>query len=247
MHCNRCFRALTMIVHTAWLGNPSSDALACLSRLQNLDPACEVRHYTDGSEVWPEWQSTFDSLENNPRMQSDLLRHSLLRKYGGLWLDLDVTLTVSPKHLVSGWDDYTVLRLIPRSPWAATDIIYATVGWSGWSVVDEYVASVDTSKRLSHLAFAHDMILWASRAGAPVCVLDDSRLYPCRKMDITSDALVVRCGQDVIAGLGDMVAAGLSAIGITPERVSKALGVKDCGCKKRAEALNRIGRKFGIG
>jgi hypothetical protein len=48
-------------------------------------------------------------------------------------------------------------------------------------------------------------------------------------------------------GLGDMVAAGLSAVGITPERVSKALGVKDCGCKKRQQRLNDIGRKFGIG
>jgi hypothetical protein len=48
-------------------------------------------------------------------------------------------------------------------------------------------------------------------------------------------------------GLGDMVSAGLSAIGITPERVSKALGVRDCGCKGRAEALNRIGRRLGIG
>ena len=44
-----------------------------------------------------------------------------------------------------------------------------------------------------------------------------------------------------------MVAAGLSAVGITPERVSKALGVKDCGCKKRQAALNEFGRKFGIG
>ena len=48
-------------------------------------------------------------------------------------------------------------------------------------------------------------------------------------------------------GLGDMVAAGLSAIGITPERVSAALGVKDCGCKGRAEALNALGRRIGIG
>jgi hypothetical protein len=48
-------------------------------------------------------------------------------------------------------------------------------------------------------------------------------------------------------GLGNMVSAGLSAIGITPERVSKALGVKDCGCRQRAEALNRIGRRLGIG
>jgi hypothetical protein len=48
-------------------------------------------------------------------------------------------------------------------------------------------------------------------------------------------------------GLGDMVAAGLSAVGITPERVSKALGVKDCGCKKRQKMLNEVGRRLGIG
>lgn len=51
-------------------------------------------------------------------------------------------------------------------------------------------------------------------------------------------------------GLGDMVAAGLSAVGITKERVqavASAVGVKDCGCAKRQEALNAIGRKLGIG
>jgi hypothetical protein len=47
-------------------------------------------------------------------------------------------------------------------------------------------------------------------------------------------------------GLGDMVAAWLSAIGITKERVSKAVG-GDCGCTKRQEALNELGRKMGIG
>jgi len=47
-------------------------------------------------------------------------------------------------------------------------------------------------------------------------------------------------------GLGDMVAAGLSAVGITPERVSKALG-RPCGCKERQAKLNGLGRRFGIG
>jgi hypothetical protein len=47
-------------------------------------------------------------------------------------------------------------------------------------------------------------------------------------------------------GLGDMVKAGLSAIGITEERVSKAIG-RPCGCSKRAESLNALGRKIGIG
>lgn len=47
-------------------------------------------------------------------------------------------------------------------------------------------------------------------------------------------------------GLGDMIAAGLSAVGITKERVS-ALAGGDCGCKKRQEALNDLGRKIGLG
>ena len=47
-------------------------------------------------------------------------------------------------------------------------------------------------------------------------------------------------------GLGDMVKAGLSAIGITEERVTKAIG-RPCGCSQRAEALNELGRKIGIG
>lgn len=45
------------------------------------------------------------------------------------------------------------------------------------------------------------------------------------------------------AGLGDMVKAGLSSIGITEERVSRAIG-KPCGCGKRAAAMNAFGAKY---
>lgn len=47
-------------------------------------------------------------------------------------------------------------------------------------------------------------------------------------------------------GLGDMLKAGLSAIGITEERVSAAIG-RPCGCSERAEKLNELGRRIGIG
>lgn len=47
-------------------------------------------------------------------------------------------------------------------------------------------------------------------------------------------------------GLGDIVKTGLSAVGITEERVSKIIG-RPCGCGARVEALNRIGEKLGIG
>lgn len=48
-------------------------------------------------------------------------------------------------------------------------------------------------------------------------------------------------------GLGDMVAAGLKTVGITEERVSKALG-RPCGCPGRRQAMNEWGAKvLGIG
>ena len=46
-------------------------------------------------------------------------------------------------------------------------------------------------------------------------------------------------------GLGDVVAAGLAALGITKERVSAVLG--DCACSKRQAWMNEQGKKLGIG
>jgi hypothetical protein len=47
-------------------------------------------------------------------------------------------------------------------------------------------------------------------------------------------------------GLGDMVAAGLSAVGITKARVEAVVG-GPCGCFGRQATLNELGRKMGIG
>lgn len=47
-------------------------------------------------------------------------------------------------------------------------------------------------------------------------------------------------------GLGDMVAAGLSAVGITKQRVTAALG-RPCKCPQRQATLNALGRRLGIG
>ena len=55
-----------------------------------------------------------------------------------------------------------------------------------------------------------------------------------------------QCTASQRPGLGDMVKAGLTSIGITEERVSKAIG-RPCKCSKRAEQLNELGRKIGIG
>lgn len=78
--------------------------------------------------------------------------------------------------------------------------------------------------------------------------------------DIDRETLICsRCGHKAFAanvrrncrnGLGDRVAAGLSAIGITKERaqtIAAAAGVSDCGCAGRQAALNEFGYALGIG
>lgn len=74
------------------------------------------------------------------------------------------------------------------------------------------------------------------------------------------NARCVRCGAARIndrqvcgpwePGLGDRVATGLSLLGITKDRaqaVAQAVGLGDCGCQQRQDALNRVGYKFGLG
>ena len=44
------------------------------------------------------------------------------------------------------------------------------------------------------------------------------------------------------AGLGDVVAVAFASIGITvdrAQRLANAVGISDCGCGRRREALNR--------
>ncbi len=57
---------------------------------------------------------------------------------------------------------------------------------------------------------------------------------------VTRPAVIRDCAGP---GLGDMVAAGLSAIGITKERVSAVVG-GPCGCDGRQAAMNAAGAKW---
>jgi hypothetical protein len=74
----------------------------------------------------------------------------------------------------------------------------------------------------------------------------DAESLACRVCGLPVPHLRARRNCRGSAGLGDMVASGLSAIGITKERVSAVVG-GDCGCPKRQEALNELGRRVGIG
>lgn len=76
---------------------------------------------------------------------------------------------------------------------------------------------------------------------------------------VFEDGKCVRCGvkrnqpypvRECNPPLGDRIAAGLSAVGITKARaaaVAKLAGIDDCGCQQRQQLLNDIGYRLGIG
>jgi hypothetical protein len=79
-----------------------------------------------------------------------------------------------------------------------------------------------------------------------------------QRCQIGTDLTCLRCGRlashrEAVRncrprpGLGDLAAQGLASVGITKERVAAALGVRDCGCDRRRELLNKAGYWLGIG
>lgn len=78
------------------------------------------------------------------------------------------------------------------------------------------------------------------------CDIDGSRLVCVRCGAHVTSAGVMRNCRRKAPGLGDYVSRALAAVGITEKRVSAAIG-RPCGCTQRAEQLNALGRRIGIG
>lgn len=239
-----------MNIHLGWIGASVPDhANDAFARIRSLNPTESIHFWTDSSAICGEWRQAFDSVAFSPHLQSDILRHAVLRKHGGLWLDVDVVTTVQAATLTRGWNTYTAVRLAP-SPFIGTDVLYVPPKWDGWRFFDAYIASVNLLPPVSGLVLAHQMIESVRLAGCPVTVVDNPGLFPCIQQHWSTAAMALRCG--VVApkaGLGDMVADGLAAVGITKERVQSVaakVGIKDCGCAKRQQAANRLGAKLGL-
>lgn len=234
-----------MIIHCIWLGPQSKNADRAALAIERSTRGHDFRYHRTDQELWPSWGSKYQQVSHNQHMASDFVRHSVLRRYPGLYLDLDVTLRVQAEELVKTWTTYTALALSPL-PVIGTDVLYVPNEFEHWHLFDAYILTKDLGEKISYLAFAHDMLSAVFRADATAIRVErDASQYPCHPQDAAVDSKVLRCGLQP-AGLGDRVASALAAVGITKERVSKALG-KPCGCAKRQQRLNELGRRLGIG
>lgn len=246
-----------MKIHIGWLGSePPGRVTDAVAAARKLCPACEVMLHTDESLVPAARRATMDSRGLTVRQRSDIQRHAILEAHGGLWLDADVRLLKSPTEWAAAFDRYTAMFLTRPGGIIGTDIIYVPAGWAGWPLVNARIDAIlaDASRRIGILDLAHVMLAGLSRQQPEAfSFLPPGGQFPFRPGDYTTDAVVARgfdpAGLTPRPGLGDMIASGLSAIGITKARaqaVANAVGIKDCGCGKRQAAANRLGTYLGL-
>lgn len=248
-----------MKLHLGWVGG---------------DPPRVVREAVERASSWPGADVTLHVGEDlvpghrlaameargvTPHMRSDIQRHAILERFGGLWLDADVVLIQDPAAWTAGWDRYTAVRLVGSGGPVGTDLIYVPAGWPGWPAVNAYIdARLADGRRLGTLDLASTMIQKLSRVYPELFhILPPGDRFPFDQRSYTSASVVARGFNPSSAtpraarpGLGDMVAAGLDAIGVTQDRVQSVatrVGIRDCGCKRRQQRLNELGRRIGIG
>jgi hypothetical protein len=137
-----------------WLGDGLDDQKTVDAR-QHCD---DVRLYTDDSELMPQWREAYDTCTSTIQSKSDLLRLSVLRKYGGLYVDFDVSIFASPEIITDGWDNLSVCSL-GESFILGGDVIFSPLDWPHWSLVDSLIDASVTAKKRNHMQFGNDLFL----------------------------------------------------------------------------------------
>ncbi len=224
------------MIHCIWLGDLPSNISDRVEHFRAMNPDDAVMLWTDDAELHPDYREAWEHRAPTPQAKSDLLRYSVLEKYGGWYFDMDTTLLVPASKLqkhVSG--DRFAYSLLHLSQTPNPDVLYCPLGWTGWPVVRRLIAEYRPTRGFDILAYAGRMLAALIRE-LPGCVeaMDDWRLFPNRPRHLTDKALVLRSGLKGSAypsrGLGDTIA-----------KITTKLGIKPCkGCKKRQKWLNKI-------
>lgn len=185
-----------MLIHLGWTGSsPPSSVIQAVNAARMAAPSCDVMFHSDESAVPPAWRDAMDRLRLPAHMRSDVQRHCILRKHGGLWLDADVRVMADPVAWTAGWDRYTAIRLGDVGGFVGTDIIYLPPGWAGWAFIDGYINSFlnDPPQRYSVLHVASTMIERMARKNSDLfSILTPGDRFPFDRRRFTAASVVAR-------------------------------------------------------
>jgi len=158
-------------LHMIWLGK-GLDKQKVLEAKQHCD---DVRLYTDDSELMPQWREAYDTCTATVQSKSDLLRLSVLRKYGGLYVDFDVSIFAAPEIITEGWDSLSVCS-IGEAFVMNGDVIYCPLDYPHWALVDSLIDEFAANKQRNHMQFGNELFLqlfFKHRALTPIMLGGD--------------------------------------------------------------------------
>jgi len=153
-------------LHMIWLGKGLDDQKVIDARLHCDD----VRLYTDDLELMPQWREAYDTCTATVQSKSDLLRLSVLRKYGGLYVDFDVSIFAVPEIITEGWDSLSVCS-VGEAFVMNGDVIYCPLHYPHWALVDSLIDAFAANKQRNHMQFGNELFLqlfFKHRALSPI-------------------------------------------------------------------------------
>ena len=87
------------IIHLVWLGETVEPVCTAVDDHRRLNPQHTVILHTDDHELNPAYRETYDKYARLPQLQSDLIRWSVLEKYGGWYFDIDIVPLVGVEQI----------------------------------------------------------------------------------------------------------------------------------------------------
>jgi hypothetical protein len=98
------------MIHLVWLGPITKFIQYKIQHFEKMCPNHKIMVYYNDNELLNIYKYTYNKYCKTPYAKSDLIRHSVLQKYGGWYFDFDITLLrpiqdiIIPIFYIVHWD-----------------------------------------------------------------------------------------------------------------------------------------------
>jgi len=120
-----------------------------IDRLKLLNPDYEIMVHDDDTHLNPLYRRAWDYTEQFAPLiyHSELLRYSVLQKFGGWYLDVDCIPLVPFEYIKNVYDIGDRMFITRRISWN-DDILGCSPDWSYWPQINDFIEHFDTQKKV---------------------------------------------------------------------------------------------------
>jgi len=181
---SRC--TIPKLLHFIWVGgNPPAWSDRLVGRFAELNPEFKVMLH-DESALDPSMDVIYRAAKQKPECKCDVLRLCVLRRYGGWYFDRDFV-PVRPLAGLETKYDIADCFLTQQFLHGRKRINNAVIGLSSgslvWSVIDELVEEIISSRRIERTSFGPLLMTQLSERcrDVPIAAMGDFYPFPIRR------------------------------------------------------------------